>query len=406
MNPKIKCLLLSDHIDKPTGVGNMSNEIVKNSNHIIDWVQLGGAYKHGNVDIRSNNDNYLVIYPYDTYGDSNILRHIIKVEKPDIILHFTDPRYWTWLYEMEYEIRKIMNIPIVYYSVWDNYPTPKWNEPYYKSCDALIAISKLTDDIHKQIVKDEVKCYYVPHGVDTDIFFPISGDQLFELEDIRNEFHEKHNCKHIFFWNNKNIKRKNVLTVLKAFSKFYRKGNSDCCLVLHTDIINNAGTDLLSVKRDLYEDVNIIFSPNTISPEQLNIYYNIADVTINVAYNEGFGLTTLEALAAGCPIIISDTGGLSTQCKMSGSISLPIHLSVMTGHPNTPYIYQDYINVEDLVNAFIKIKKKQFKYNRFAIRKDVILKGMTSKNMSEKIANILIETKERYNSSNIKITTI
>ena len=41
----------------------------------------------------------------------------------------------------------------------------------------------------------------------------------------------------------------------------------------------------------------------------MNFLYNIADVTINIASNEGFGLATCESLMSGTPIIVNVTGG-------------------------------------------------------------------------------------------------
>ena len=40
----------------------------------------------------------------------------------------------------------------------------------------------------------------------------------------------------------------------------------------------------------------------------------MADVTINMASNEGFGLGTCESLMAGTPIIVNVTGGMQDQC--------------------------------------------------------------------------------------------
>ena len=54
---------------------------------------------------------------------------------------------------MENEIRA--NIPMIYYHVWDNYPYPKFNKPYYDSNDAVIAISKVTHDIVKTVSPEE-----------------------------------------------------------------------------------------------------------------------------------------------------------------------------------------------------------------------------------------------------------
>ena len=57
-----------------------------------------------------------------------------------------------------------------------------------------------------------------------------------------------------------------------------------------------------------------MFSSNKLNTQQMNMMYNVADVTINIASNEGFGLGTCESLMAGTPIIVNVTGGLQDQC--------------------------------------------------------------------------------------------
>jgi hypothetical protein len=61
-------------------------------------------------------------------------------------------------------------------------------------------------------------------------------------------------------------------------------------------------------------DANIIFAPNRYTEIELNYLYNLADVTINLASNEGFGLATAESVMAGTPIIVNVTGGMQDQC--------------------------------------------------------------------------------------------
>ena len=123
---KKKILLLSDDLRMSSGVGTMSREIVMNSADKYDWVQIGGAIKHPdtgkivdmNEPVREESgveDAYLKIYPVDGYGNPNILREVMEVEQPDAILHYTDPRFWRWLYEIEHELRQ--NIPIFYYNI-------------------------------------------------------------------------------------------------------------------------------------------------------------------------------------------------------------------------------------------------------------------------------------------------
>ena len=39
-----------------------------------------------------------LMYPVNDYGNPDLLRQIIKLEKPDAIMLVTDPRYFIWLF--------------------------------------------------------------------------------------------------------------------------------------------------------------------------------------------------------------------------------------------------------------------------------------------------------------------
>ena len=156
---KKKILLLSDDLRMHSGVATVSKDIVTGTLHKYDWVQIGGAINHPDsgkiIDMSEASKNqygvkdaYLKIYPISGYGNPNILREVMAIEKPDAILHYTDPRFWIWLYNMEREIRQ--NIPIFYYNIWDDLPDPHWNTKFYKSSDLLMAISKQTYGINKR----------------------------------------------------------------------------------------------------------------------------------------------------------------------------------------------------------------------------------------------------------------
>ena len=54
---------------------------------------------------------------------------------------------------------------------------------------------------------------------------------------------------------------------------------------------------------------NIIAHERTDSIEALRKFYAIADVFVNPTYEEAFGLTNLESIACGTPVITYDTGG-------------------------------------------------------------------------------------------------
>ena len=191
---KKKILLLSDDLRMHSGIATQSKEFVVGTLDKYDWVQIGGAIKHpeqGKVIDMSQailneyglKDVYLKIYPTSGYGNPQLLREIITIEKPDAIMHFTDPRFWIWLYQMEHEIRQ--NIPIMYYNIWDDLPDPLYNRDFYRSSDLLMGISKQTYGINKRILSkygyEDWQTKYVPHGITDKRIYKIDdkGDTKF-----------------------------------------------------------------------------------------------------------------------------------------------------------------------------------------------------------------------------------
>ena len=83
---------------------------------------------------------------------------------------------------------------------------------------------------------------------------------------------------------------------------------------MHTQPRDENGTDLPAVAQELCPDYDIIFSSKKLDNINLRYLYNMVDVTINMASNEGFGLGTCEALMCGTPISVNVTGGLQDQC--------------------------------------------------------------------------------------------
>ena len=329
---KKKILLLSDDLRMASGVGTMSREIVVGTVDKYDWVQIGGAIKHpeqGRIfdiseDIQKETgveDASVRVYPVDGYGNPQQLREVIELEKPDAIMIYTDPRFWIWLYEMEHELRQ--SIPIFYYNIWDDLPYPRWNEPFYESCDLIMNISKQTHNIVQNVCQNKPRTdwdsTYIPHGINEKLFFPVKNEKdKLEMNKMKSELFSGKDIEFCLFYNNRNIRRKMTSDTIMAFKTFADKlpkeQRDKTAFVLHTQPVDAAGTDLPAVVQELCPDLNIIFSTQKLSSKHLNYLYNIADVTINLASNEGFGLGTCESLMCGTPIIVNVTGGLQDQC--------------------------------------------------------------------------------------------
>ena len=327
---KKKILLLSDDLRMSSGVGTVSKNFVLGTLHKYDWVQAGGAIKHPeegkivdmNESIRKDTgieDANLKIYPISGYGNQELVRQLINIEKPDAILHYTDPRFWVWLYQMEHEIRQ--QIPIFYYNIWDDLPYPRYNENFYESSDLIMNISKQTVNIVEQVAQNKPRtdwdCTYIPHGIPEETFFPIDKDDK-DLIKFRKQVLHNQEKDFIIFWNNRNIRRKLPSDVIMAYKTFCdglpKEKAQKCCLLMHTSPKDKNGTDLPEVVQNICPDYEVIFSHNRLDDKHMNYLYNIADIQVNIASNEGFGLGTAEAVMAGTPMIVNVTGGLQDQC--------------------------------------------------------------------------------------------
>jgi glycosyltransferase involved in cell wall biosynthesis len=191
-----------------------------------------------------------------------------------------------------------------------------------------------------------------------------------------------------------------------------------CVLVMHTQPVDDNGTDLPAVVKELCPDYDVIFSNEKLDNDQMCWMYNIADVTINIASNEGFGLGTCESLMCGTPIVVNVTGGLQDQCgfkkedgsyltvddytdefqsnhrgtyKECGDWAYPVFPSNLSlqGSPPTPYIFDDrpsYGDAAEGIKHFYDMgeeKRKECgeKGMEFVQTEEI---GMTAENMSKR----------------------
>jgi hypothetical protein len=397
-----KILLLSDDIRMMSGISTMAREIVLGTSHRYNWVNLGAAINHPELgkrfdlshdtnEIAGITDSSVVLYPCNGYGDPDTVRQLMEFEKPDVIMFFTDPRYWIWLFQMENEIRK--KVPMIYLNIWDDLPAPLYNKPYYESCDGIMAISKQTLNINKMVLGDKAKgkvLKYVPHGINEKMFFPINEfmkEANEHLQEIKKKAFGSFNPEFVVFYNARNIRRKSTSDLIAAYSEFCdsigKEKASKCALLLHTQVADENGTDLAAVT-DLLCDPEykkVFFSDARISPQDLNCLYNISDATCLISSNEGWGLSITEALMAGSMIIANVTGGMQDQMrfedekgewidftpefpsnhygtyKKHGEWVVPVYPSNMSlmGSIPTPYIFDDRCDFRDVAKAIEEI---------------------------------------------------
>mgnify|MGYP001244039895 CR=1 FL=1 len=362
---KTKILTLSDHPLSPSGVAHQTKAMIKG---LLDkhpgkyqFFCLGGAIKHKDysqtiVD-QDKYDKDWIIQPVDGYGSPEILRSVMRTYRPDVVWFMTDPRFYGWLWNMDNEIR--VHAPMVYYHVWDNYPYPEFNKKWYTSNDMIATISKVTSDIVKTVAPD-VEEKYIPHAVDPTIFKPLEEKDIKPFKERLIEAFPQNDGKFMFFWNNRNARRKQSGSLIFWFKDFLDKvGHDKAFLIMHTEPRDPHGQPLDHLIEKLgLDNGQVIISQKKVAPSDMAGMYNMADCTINIADAEGFGLSSLESLSCGTPVINTMTGGLQEQVTDGENwfgIGIEPSSKAVIGSLEVPYIYEDRISGDDVVSAFEKM---------------------------------------------------
>lgn len=348
---------------------------------------IGGAIKHAdyrlqNVHPEKYNGDWIV-EPCDGYGDREKMRRWLDLYKPDALLMVTDPRFYVWLFEMEDEINA--QCPIIYWHVWDNDPAPQFNDAYYEAITGMAPLSLKTYGLLQDLKKTghfKKDIHYIPHAIPEDVFKPIPEEEVFKFRRERLGPHA--DSKFVVFFNSRNARRKMTGDVIGTFTKFAEKvGRQNVTLFMQTQPKDQEGQDLQAVAERFKIDDRMIISADRIEPALLNMFYNVADVTVNLSNNEGFGLSPLESMMCGTPIMVHMTGGLQFQIgdwwadrtdfsdqedmfavakerwrKKEGNWwgvpVFPVSRSC-TGSQPIPYIYDDRFSYDDVADGLVQL---------------------------------------------------
>ena len=358
---RIKVLFVTDDIRQKTGVGIQAYLLMKGLMKTGEYeiITLAGGIIP--QDPKPTMFEGIKVYPTsDGYGNPALLKGIIQREKPEVTVLFSDPRFFVYAFVMDNELRE--NTKIIFYHTWDNTPFPAFNKVWYSACDRVVMLSRFS----YMLMKDNgVPVDFAPHGGDPSEFYPLDED---EVRAVRGTLFKQlpYDPDFVVFYNNRNTHRKRTADVLVAFRRFWRT-HPKSLLLMNTAAIDREGFDLgMIMKQVEMNAAPVIINGAKVTSADLNKFYNVADVTMNVAYNEGFGLSCMESLLAGTPNIAVATGGLTEQMVCDdgavNGILLEPTAKTMFGVVGNPYIYQDWTSIEaieDALDRAYEMRKEQ-----------------------------------------------
>jgi glycosyltransferase involved in cell wall biosynthesis len=398
LGDKIKILMVTDDIRLPSGVGGQARKLLfglqKTGRYTI--TVLGGSLipqPPDPIDMQG-----ITLYPVSNgYGNQNQLRSIMAVTKPDIVIAFSDPRFFNYMFSIDNELRK--HSKFILYHTWDNDPFPKFNLQWYAACDYVVTISKFSSELLRE---GGVENTCIQHGFNPQEIYPLKQEKVAA---VRAEFAKaigRSSIGFLIFWNNRNLHRKRMEDVVMIFSKFHEK-HPDAALLMNTEAVNNEGNDLIHLLHDLvHPSLPVILNLNRVNEERINEFYNVADVTLNIASQEGFGLTVGESLLAETPVIATKTGGMMEQMKSETDtfgVLLPAAVRELFGIPGSPYIYKDYVNYAQVIGALENIyDSRDYFVAKGKKGREFICKELNISSTVEKWDNLLYDV---YNKSSV-----
>jgi len=319
-------ILWKGPVMNPTGIATASREMVKalaKRGHTIRAIDVWNS-------------------AFDFNEGLDFLNDKMDKKDVDVTIVFDYPQYWSDAYG-------IAGKPIFSFIHEGTKMFPGWVEQMNAKQGKLFVCSKATKNLFKwNMVKEPAEV--ISYG-----FNP----ELYKIrEDIRNT------GDFVFLsvnsWTGNEGDRKGTDLLIKAFDEEFKGTDAKLLLKIST---------FWSPQNELYyqkcidsilghKNENIIFNCNYVKEEKLAEFYNMSDVFVAPTRGEGFGLTILNSLASGCPVIVTkdNNSGHMDFCKNNPGV---LFIDAPTSKQGDPTFY---IQGNMLAEPDFESLKKQMRY--------------------------------------------
>jgi glycosyltransferase involved in cell wall biosynthesis len=257
------------------------------------------------------------------YMDDFAANMIAMIESQELNYELIHAHFWMSGYVASI-VKNILNIPFIitfhalgkvrrnYQGTSDNFPDIRFKieEDIVAQCDLIVAeCPQDQEDLLVNYFAVEEKIVIIPCGFDKNEFYP--SDKRKSKKKLGFDPDQK-----IILQLGRMVPRKGVDNVIRSIK--YLKDQDECNVKLvivggESDTPDPEKTPeiarLLAIAKEEGVENNIVFTGRK-SRGELKEYYNAADVFVSTPWYEPFGITPLEAMACGTPVIGSNVGGI------------------------------------------------------------------------------------------------
>ncbi|MXV52399.1 glycosyltransferase [Pedobacter sp. HMF7647] len=221
------------------------------------------------------------------------------------------------------ELKAILNIPFVitfhalghvrriHQKEADKFPESRmfFEEEAVKKADRVIAeCPQDLEDLVQLYHADPAKVNVIPCGFSDKEFYPVNKTQARKIAGLPAN-------DRILLQLGRMVPRKGVDNVIKALGELKRK-SVEAKLVIVGGETGSSNPELcpelvrlMDIARE-HDVADLVIFAGRKNRDMLKYYYSAADIFITTPWYEPFGITPLEAMACGTPVIGADVGGI------------------------------------------------------------------------------------------------
>lgn len=179
-----------------------------------------------------------------------------------------------------------------FYHGFAPFPSKEKSDIFFHSINEMVVLTHDSYKKHLEYYNTMPTRFSVLHnGIDTAKFFKVTEDRKSEL---REKYHIK--GKNIFIWCSQDRPKKGLDFILDVWKRVYSEANNMELLIIG----NNRNLSIDGVR-----------FLGRIPNDEIAEFYQLSDVYLFPSlWQEGFGLTLVEALHSGCYCIASKIGGI------------------------------------------------------------------------------------------------
>jgi D-inositol-3-phosphate glycosyltransferase len=294
-------LIIGDFV-KMTGFGRVNEALAAQLADRWDIAVLGVNYKGDVCDQQRAYRLYPAYLGGDLHGVGR-LADVLRVETPAACLFVCDP----WIgADYARAMTDIADMPTsLLYTPVDATGLRRVDVKPLNAFDTVIAYTRFgAEQLQRSGYSGPLAI--IPHGIDLELFHPIDQAAARQQAGLPLD-------TFAVLVLDQNNPRKRLDIAFDAFARFAKDKPSNVKLVYHGPLGGQGKWDIAGMAEDLHISDRLILPRAdglSIPHDQLSYLYSMCDVKLSTTSGEGWGLTTMEAMACGVPNIVPEFAAL------------------------------------------------------------------------------------------------